>query len=140
MNDPSVRAVVVAHGSMAAGLVDAVRQITGVDADLVVALSNRGLSPEALAAEVRARIHGPTIVFTDLQSGSCGFAVRRYCHDLPDLVVMSGVNLPILLEFVMLRELPLAELVPKLISKGRSAISSSKFNAEAHEHRAVSGG
>ncbi len=140
MSDAAVRGIVLAHGTMAAGLVDAVRQITGADADLLIPLSNRGLSPEALAAEVRAHVHGPTIVFTDLQTGSCGFAVRRYCQDLPDLIVMSGVNLPVLLEFVMLRELALAELIPKLITKGRSAIGSSMYNADAHEHRAVSGG
>jgi mannose/fructose-specific phosphotransferase system component IIA len=140
MSDTAVRGVVLAHGTMADGLVDAVRQITGVEADVLIALSNRGLSPEALAAAVRANVQGPTIVFTDLQTGSCGFAVRRYCHDLTDLVVLSGVNLPVLLEFVMHRELPFTELIPKLITKGRSAIGSSKYNAESHEHRVVSGG
>jgi N-acetylgalactosamine PTS system EIIA component len=139
MSSSPVRSVVLAHGNMASGLIDAVRQITGADADLLTPLSNRGLSPEALAAEVRAQVQGPTIVFTDLQSGSCGFAVRRYLQDVPDLVVISGVNLTMLLEFVMLRELPIAELVPRLIDKGRSAISSSKYSAESHEHRAVSG-
>ena len=85
-------------------------------------------------------MRGPTIVFTDLQTGSCGFAVRRYCLDLPDLVVLSGVNLPVLLEFVMHQALPFNELVPKLLARGKSAIASSKFNSESNEHRAVSGG
>jgi len=125
---------------MAAGLVDAVRQITGVDADVLQPLSNRGLSPEALAGEVRARVQGPRLVFTDLLSGSCSFAVRRHCHDLQELVVVSGVNLPMLLEFAMFRELPVAELVPRLLSKGRSAIGSSGFNTEQNEHRVVSSG
>src|SRR5262245_34207500 len=140
MSNPSVRGIVLAHGSMAAGLVDAVRQITGLDEAALVPISNRGLSPEAIAAEVRARAQGATIVFTDLQSGSCGFAVRRHCLDIPDLVVISGVNLPSLLEFAMFRDLPLAELVPRVLNKGRSAIGSSSFNTEPHEHRVVSSG
>ncbi len=140
MSSTAVRGIVLAHGAMAAGLVDAVRQITGLDTDVLLPLSNRGLSPEALAAEVRARVQGATIVFTDLQSGSCGFAVRRHCQDIADLVVVSGVNLPILLEFALFRELPLAELVPRLLTKGRSAIGSSNFNSEPHEHRVVSSG
>ena len=139
MSSSTVRGVVLAHGTMAAGLVDAVRQITGLDENALVPLSNRGLSPEALAAEVRARVQGPTIVFTDLQSGSCGFAVRRHCQDLADLVIISGVNLPILLEFAMFRDQPMAELVPRLVNKGRSAINSSA-TTEPHEHRAVSSG
>ncbi|HSL68840.1 MAG TPA: hypothetical protein VK864_01295 [Longimicrobiales bacterium] len=139
MSEASVRGVVLAHGNMAAGMVDAVRQITGIDADLLVPISNRGLSPEALAAEVRAHVQGATIVFTDLQSGSCGFAARRYCLDLPDVVVISGVNLPILLEFAMLRDLPLPELVPRLLHKARAAITSSSHTADPHEHRVVSG-
>jgi mannose/fructose-specific phosphotransferase system component IIA len=140
MSEPAVRGIVLAHGTMADGLVDAVRQITGAEADVLTPLSNRGLSPEAIAAAVRAHVHGPTIVFTDLQTGSCGFAVRRYCQDLPDLICMSGVNLPVLLEFVMHRALPLNELVPKILARGKSAIASSKFNSESNEHRAVSGG
>ncbi len=139
MSEASVHGIVLAHGTMAAGMVDAVRQITGLDPGALVPVSNRGLGPEALAAEVRKNVEGATIVFTDLQSGSCGFAARRYCADIPDLVIISGVNLPILLEFAMLRHLPLHDLVPKLLTKARSAITSSIAAAEPHEHRAVSG-
>lgn len=136
----AARGVVLAHGAMAEGLVDAVRQITGAGPDVLMPLSNRGLSPDALAAEVRAHIQGTTIVFTDLPSGSCGFAARRFCQQLPDLVVISGVNLPILLEFTMYRNLPLAELVPRLVNKARASIISTSPDQGSNEHRAVSGG
>jgi mannose/fructose-specific phosphotransferase system component IIA len=139
MSEATVHGIVLAHGGMADGLVDAVRQITGLAPGALVAVSNRGLSPEALAAEVRKNVNGPTIVFTDLQSGSCGFAARRYCADIPNLAIVTGVNLPVLLEFAMHRELPINELVPRLVNKARSAITGSTSNAEPHEHRAVSG-
>lgn len=135
------RAILLAHGDMAAGIVDAVRQITGADEDVLVPLSNRGLSPDTLAQRVRDRVgQGPTLLFTDLQSGSCGFAARILARDFPDVVVISGVNLPVLLEFVMSRELPLAELVPKLLAKGRAAIGCAPGRFEDHGDRAVSGG
>jgi mannose/fructose-specific phosphotransferase system component IIA len=141
MSDAGVRGIVIAHGDMAAGLVDAVKRIAGIGGDFLLPLSNRGLGPDALAQQVRAlATDAPTIVFTDLQSGSCGFAARRCVQELPSVVVISGVNLPILLEFVMRRQLPLAELVPFLLAKGRSAINCSPVSFETNEHRAVSGG
>lgn len=141
MSDAGARGIVIAHGEMAAGLVDAVRHIAGVSGDFLQPMSNRGLGPDALAQQVRALASdGPTIVFTDLQSGSCGFAARRCVQELPNLVVISGVNLPILLEFVMRRQLPLGELVPFLLAKGRSAINCSPVSFETNEHRAVSRG
>lgn len=139
--EPGVRGVVLAHGDMAQGLIDAVRHIAGFDGDFLVPVSNKGLGPDALAEEVAAAAGtGPVIVFTDLQSGSCGFAARRSIQGHPNLVVISGVNLPILLEFVMRRQQPIEQLVPFLLKKGRAAICCAPSNLENHEHRAVSGG
>ena len=141
MSESGVRGIVIAHGDMASGLVDAVRHIAGVTGDFLTPLSNRGLGPDALAQEVRKLASDePTIVFTDLQSGSCGFAARRCVQEIPTLVVISGVNLPILLEFVMRRQLPLEQLVPFLLNKGRSAIVCSPGTFETNEHRVVSRG
>jgi mannose PTS system EIIA component len=141
MSSESVRGIVLAHGDMATGLLDAVRHIAGSGADFLVPVTNRGLGPDALAEQIaQAASDVPTIVFTDLQSGSCGFAARRCLQGNPRLVVISGVNLPILLEFVMKRHLPLDELVPFLLRKGRAAICCSPATLETNEHRAVSGG
>jgi PTS system mannose-specific IIA component len=141
MSNGGTHGIVLAHGDMAQGMVDAVRHIAGKGGETLVPVSNRGLGPDAIAEEIRQHAGaGPTIVFTDLQSGSCGFAARRCLQDVPKLVVISGVNLPMLLEFVMRRELPLEQLVPFLLAKGRAAICCSPANFENHEHRAVSGG
>jgi len=141
MSESGVRGIVIAHGDMATGLVDAVRHIAGVTGDFLTPISNRGLGPEALAQEVRkVASNEPTIVFTDLQSGSCGFAARRCVQEMSQVVVIAGVNLPILLEFVMRRQLPLEQLVPFLLNKGRSAIVCSPGTFETNEHRAVSRG
>ena len=38
--------------------------------------------------------------------------------------VVCGVNLPVLLDFVFHRDLPMEELVPRLVAKGRDGIRS----------------
>lgn len=121
----AARGILLAHGDMADGIVDAVRHITGAGEDVLVPLSNRGLAPPALADLVREQIgrgSGPVVVFTDLPSGSCGFAARLLARELPNVVIVSGVNLAVLLEFVLSRELPVELLVPRLLEKGRSAV------------------
>lgn len=136
----AARGILLAHGSMAEGVVDAVRQITGIE-DALVPLSNRGLSAAGLADEVRKRVGpGITVLFTDLQSGSCSFAAQRLARDLPDIIIITGVNLPMLLDFVMNRTLPPDELVPRLLEKGRAALACSPASLESHADRAASRG
>lgn len=137
---PAVRGVLLGHGDMPSGVADAVRQITGAGEDVLVPISNRGMSPETLTEAVRSTVgDAPAIVFTDLQSGSCGFVARRLVQQQARLVVISAVNLPLLLEFVMHRHLPLEQLVPRLLQKGRAAIGCAPPELESHEHRAVPG-
>ncbi|MDX1494214.1 MAG: hypothetical protein R3253_09155, partial [Longimicrobiales bacterium] len=94
-----VRGVVVAHGPMARAMVDAVRKIAGDQADALIPLSNDEKGPQALKEELdRVLGEGPVVVFTDLQSGSCGMAALSSCRDGGRRVVVCGVNLPMLLD------------------------------------------
>lgn len=134
-----VQGVLVAHGAMAEGLVDAVERISGIGRDALSPLSNEGLSPHELADRIAAALSdSPAILFTDLQSGSCAFAARRLCEHRQDVIVLTGVNLPLLLEFVLHRELPLRELIPRLIAKGHAGICCTPAEMEDHARRAVS--
>jgi len=115
----------LSHGGMAKGLLDAVARISGVREEALRAISNEGKSPEALHAEVDDLLgKGPVIIFTDLPSGSCAVTARICCREGADEAVVFGVNLPILLDFVFHRDLPLEELVPRLLEKGRESIQS----------------
>lgn len=124
-DDPrSVRAVVVAHGPMASAMVDAVRRIAGDAADAIIPLSNDGRSPTQLRDALdEAMGDDPVIVFTDLLAGSCGIAALTSCRDRARRVVVSGVNLPMLLDFVFHTDEPIDALVTRLVEKGREAIS-----------------
>jgi len=115
--------VVVAHAELATGLVSAVTRIAGSEPDALLALSNEGRSPEERRDLLEERIRGrEAVVFTDLQTGSCALVARLACRERDDRAVMFGVNLAMLLDFVFHRDLPLEELVPRLLRKGRDSV------------------
>ena len=116
------RAVVAAHGELAAGLVSAVAQITGRDAALV-ALSNRGLPGSSLEGLLRAEVEGGArVIFTDLPGGSWTLAARRVMRGRDDLLLVTGVNLAALLDFVMQPDAT-PEGAARAAEKGKSAIA-----------------
>jgi PTS system N-acetylgalactosamine-specific IIA component len=118
----SVVAIVVAHGNLAAGLVSAVHAITGRGGDLI-ALSNENLSPPEVVTGIAGALDqsGATVVFTDLPAGSCTLAARRLQKERPALTVVVGVNLPMLLEFV-LRDAHAVEDIEAAVGRGRDHI------------------
>jgi len=126
--------IVIAHGTLAEGLVDAVQQISGVGPGVLIPLSNRGLSPDAIADAVeRAAAGRPAVVFTDMLGGSCTYAARRFALARPDVVIVGGVNLPMLLDFVLHRELPPAELLERLLTRGRPSVCYAPGGVERRE-------
>lgn len=123
MNRP-VKGVIIAHSTFATGLAAAARQIAGVDEEDLTALSNEGQGPQGIADAVqRALGEGPAIIFTDLGSGSCAFAARKIAGDRPETGIVCGVNLPLLIDFAFHRDMPIAELVDRLVDKGRGGIT-----------------
>ena len=98
--DVPPRAVVIGHGAFAAGLISAVEQITG-RGSVLVGLSNSGMTPPEMEALVKRYVDkGTRVVFTDLPGGSATICARRVCAGCEGVVVVSGVNLPALLDFV----------------------------------------
>jgi mannose/fructose-specific phosphotransferase system component IIA len=119
--------VVVSHGAMSQGLIDAVDRITGLGAEALVPVSNDGCGPEALIAAVEGAATGwtgPVVIFTDLEAGSCALAARFACREPARRTVIFGVNLPMLLDFVFHRELPMEALEGRLVERGRAGIRS----------------
>lgn len=105
MND-AVRAVIAGHGSFATGMISAVEQITGRGA-VFFGISNAGRSLEDIQATLLRALDdtGARVVFTDLPAGSCTMVVRRLLRERPTLSLVTGVNLPTLLDFAM-QEVP----------------------------------
>lgn len=135
--------ILVTHGAMSQGLVDAVVKITGVEPEALVPVSNDGKGPDALVAEVAAvaaRAEGPVVIFTDLVQGSCALAARFVCRDPGNRTVLFGTNLPMLLDFVFHRTLPLEELEARLLERGRQGIMALEREPSTAGQGAATGG
>lgn len=124
MNDvhPLLRGVLFAHAGIAVALVEAVEHITGIQGALA-ALSNQEGSPEVLGARLSELLgDGPAIVFTDLKASSCSVLAARVCRQAGSRAVISGVNLGMLLDFVFHRDLPMDDLITRLVENGRASV------------------
>lgn len=119
------RGVVITHGTLGQGLIDAVARIAGADTDALVAVSNADCSPDDLQhriGEAMGEHAGPLVLFTDLGAGSCTLAARLTCRERGAVPVVTGVNLPMLLDFVFHRDLPVEQLAERLCDKGRDGV------------------
>jgi PTS system mannose-specific IIA component len=120
-----VPALLVMHADLAGALMRAASSVYGPVAD-VQTLSNDGLSKEALEAEIEDRVAGWNdggLVLTDFFGGSCHLCGSRAARDHGDVVVVSGLNLPILLDYLHNRDsYPVRELAERLLKKGQESI------------------
>jgi len=118
MTEALLPAILVTHGRVGEALVRAAEDILGPLAGVDV-LSNDGLSRDALVAALRERIarFGPRggIVLVDVAGGSCAQAALAVAaREAPGpCPVLTGVNLPMLLDFAHHR----TDLAPQLLAE-----------------------
>jgi mannose/fructose-specific phosphotransferase system component IIA len=118
-----VRALLAGHGDFAQGLVSAVQQITG-RGNVLHPISARDLSGADLEVLIRGSLEktGAKVVFTDLQAGSCTMGARRILRDRPDILLVAGVNLPMLLDFVFAQDKSPQEAALHALERGKAAM------------------
>ena len=127
MAGPRPFALLVTHGVLGEELVRTVGSILGPQTDTIT-ISNNGLSSDALTAAIEDRLSGipsdaPVVLFTDLAAGSCGIASRRVAPSERVFRRITGVNLPMLLEFFHYRDtLSMDELLPRMEAKAKAGI------------------
>jgi mannose/fructose-specific phosphotransferase system component IIA len=120
----TVRAIVAGHGSFASGIISAVEQITG-KGSAFMAVSNTGLCLDDIQ-ETLARAVDSTaaqVVFTDLPAGSCTMAVRRMLRSRPGVLLVTGINLSLLLDFAMQESVDPVTAVQGAIERGRASMA-----------------
>ena len=126
MSDPAntPRAIVAGHGDFAAGLVSAVQQITG-KGGIFVPVAVQKLSVQDIEELLRSKMMeaGVTVIFTDLQAGSCTMASRRILRGMEDAVLIAGTSLPILLDFAFNETMSAPEAARHAAERGRAAIT-----------------
>jgi PTS system N-acetylgalactosamine-specific IIA component len=122
--DDAPIAIVAGHAEFADGLISAVEKITGRGARLV-AVSNRGMGPAEIEATMRAAADAGTVrvIFTDLPAGSCTIAARRLLRDRPDLRLVTGANLPAVIDYVLSADGDAADALAHAVERGRGALT-----------------
>lgn len=123
---PRLAGVIVTHGPLAEALRAAAGQVVG-DVRALEAVSNEGCSLETMTTKVRAAIERlgttGTIVFVDSRGSSCATSSFGALQDLPNVRIIAGVNLPMLVDFLLRREdYDLDRMVERLLQRGRSSV------------------
>lgn len=117
----SLHAVIVGHGSFPQGILTAAEKIVGKQ-EGILAISNHRLGIEELAAKLREGLteaNNRVYVFIDLVGGSCFASCRMLAPEYPDLVLVSGVNLPMLVTYLTYRtRLSDEDLLAKTLEAG----------------------
>jgi mannose/fructose-specific phosphotransferase system component IIA len=65
---------------------------------------------------------GEVIFFSDLHGGSCSLICKRLLAEYENLTLITGYNLPMLIEFAFHRSRPLEEALSIIAKKGQSGI------------------
>lgn len=118
----SVRGVVVAHGGLAAAMVAEAERISG-QTGVLVPVTNEGGDKNEIAHRVNSAIDNkPAVVFVDMPCGSCFFAAMHEARGHDDIRVVTGVNLPMLVDFLHNQSLPPEAGATRAAAKGSDAI------------------
>lgn len=122
---PRVPALLVMHADLSAALLRAAEQVTG-PIEGVDSLSNTGLSRAELEREIELRVaRWPAggLVFADFWGGSCHQCGASAARGRGEVVVVTGVNLPTLIDFLHNRDkYGVDELAERLLKKGQESI------------------
>ncbi len=128
-----IHAVIVTHADLAHALCVAAARVAGDDS-AIETVSNEGLSSAELGkriVEAVERLQGAKcVVMVDFQGGSCANACMAELHAMPNVRVISGINLPMLADFILRRhDLELDPLVERILERGRRSIQALKGEA-----------
>lgn len=120
-----IPAVLVMHADLAAAMLRAAEKVYGPVPDVPV-LSNENRSREQLKAEIEAHVAGWThggVVLTDFWGGSCHQGGVAAARGHGEVVVLSGVNLTVLLDYLHNRDqYAVVELAERLLKKGQESV------------------
>jgi len=118
--------IVICHSLLAFELVNAVQKILG-HADYVYAFSNDNLAPpiiyQNIVDVVKKSNADKIIAMVDLRGGSCWTVAKMITREFPQMKVISGVNVPMLISFLTKRDkVPFEELPQILKTDGHRGI------------------
>jgi PTS system mannose-specific IIA component len=126
MRDKDITGIIVTHGQLGEELLRTVGLIVGEIHDCY-ALSGSDLGDESVVSSIREILDRNeakrAVVFVDYFGGSCGASCVKATRGLEGVKIISGVNLPILLDFVTKKGIMgLDEIVEHLIHRGQESV------------------
>jgi len=120
-----VPALIVTHADLAEALVRAAERVVGSIEDVTL-LSNEGLSRDDLQDAIEACVKDwkeGGLLLTDFWGGSCHTCGSAAARRHGEVVIVTGINLPLLLDYLHNRDrLSAPELAERLQQKGRDSI------------------
>ena len=126
MAGKNITGIIVTHGQLGEELIRTASLILGEVEDCY-ALSGSDLGDEKVIESIHNILEenqaDRAVVLVDYFGGSCGASCVKATRGLEGVKVISGVNLPILLDFVTKQgTLGLDELVDHLIHRGQESV------------------
>jgi mannose/fructose-specific phosphotransferase system component IIA len=113
------------HADLAAALLRAAERMFGPVEDVAV-LTNEGLSRDDLERAIEGQVAGwkhGGLVFTDVWGGSCHQCGASAARAHGEIVVVTGLNLPTLIDYLHNRDaLSANDLAERLLKKGQDSI------------------
>ena len=120
-----VPALLVMHADLSAALLRAAERVYGPIED-VACLSNEGLSRDALEGAISDCVSAwkeGGLVLTDFWGGSCYVCGMSAARGRGEIVIVTGVNLPTLIDYLHNRDaFGVVELAERLRGKGQDSI------------------
>lgn len=139
-----LRALIVTHGNLGQAILETAQSVVGGAKNIDV-ISNQGLSRDALCDAVENLLNTwgdePGVVLTDILGGSCTQATLMRAAERESTGVVTGINLAMLVDFLVNRErFDAKEMAVRLENKGRAAVRNLESEAErfARNNRSVS--
>ncbi|MBN2070637.1 MAG: hypothetical protein JW814_04185 [Candidatus Krumholzibacteriota bacterium] len=118
--------LIVTHGDFARELLNTAKLIVG-DVQCCRTLSNTGLSDDVLIGKIRDILdedrERDTIIFVDYFGGSCSMNCLRAVKGYDRAWIISGVNLPIILDFITKQgTMDPQQVIGNLIRRGQESV------------------
>lgn len=122
--------VIIAHGPLGQAFIDAAKSIMGTDEGLFP-LSVTAMSLQEITSRLNSIVHEPRddvdgiVIMACLRGGSSWNVSAAVAKDLPHVRLVSGLNLAMLLTFMLKRDvMALDELVEELKKEAEKGITS----------------
>ncbi len=118
--------MILTHGSLGSCLKEIVEEMMGKQQGMTV-VSNQGRDVESLLSkleEIALKNKSREIFFfVDLYGGSCWQTAKRFGAKRGDVILITGVNLPMLVQFFSKRnKLNRFELLERVVESGKGGI------------------